>query len=185
MAVPWAGPSGLPRCRRPRPTSSTAGLRLFGSSPAAGGGGGDRVPPSPPPLRPASYPPVPPTTPRARVRTPPPASMGASTNARDRAIAGRSTIRTPEKRSSDLSQASEITQHVDPGYYRRNFHIPAVMVAGATGKPTIDAYKSFIYKGRESAEPFALHMLISRKFIADLTLKEMIPKKCYGLMALY
>uniref|UniRef100_A0A0E0B1X3 Uncharacterized protein n=1 Tax=Oryza glumipatula TaxID=40148 RepID=A0A0E0B1X3_9ORYZ len=26
--------------------------------------------------------------------------MGASTNARDRAIAGRSTIRTPEKRSS-------------------------------------------------------------------------------------
>uniref|UniRef100_A0A0E0II69 Uncharacterized protein n=1 Tax=Oryza nivara TaxID=4536 RepID=A0A0E0II69_ORYNI len=35
-------------------------------------------------------------------------------------------------------------------------------VAGATGKPTIDAYKSFIYKGRESAEPFALHMLIRR-----------------------
>lgn len=30
----------------------------------------------------------------------PPASMGASTNARERAIAGRSTIRTPEKRSS-------------------------------------------------------------------------------------
>uniref|UniRef100_A0A0E0QQA2 Uncharacterized protein n=1 Tax=Oryza rufipogon TaxID=4529 RepID=A0A0E0QQA2_ORYRU len=61
--------------------------------------------------------------------------MGASTNARDRAIAGRSTIRTPEMRSSGDK------------------------VAGATGKTTIDAYKSFIYKERESAEQFALHIL--------------------------